>query len=631
MKRWTGSKIRFPLATPSRFAAGRRSPRRRLAKAVSNTCTVRIDDGVKREVLARIDIGEYIGAFVSLRKRGNDLVGLCPFHGEKTPSFHVHPDRGFFKCFGCAAGGDVIRFVQLHDNLGFVDALTVLAKRAGIELESEDPRAARVRSEKEAIYHANDVAARWFHRILVHDAAGEPARAYCAARGITPETIEAFTLGYATDGWQGLVDELQREGVDLEVAAKAGLVKPGQRGFYDFYRGRLMVPTRALTGETIAFGGRLIGEGEPKYLNTTTTPVYTKGRFLFALGTARRAAQREGSIVIVEGYLDCIALHQAGFTNAVASLGTAFTPDQARELRKATEHVFVCFDGDAAGRAATSKSIDPLIAEGLAARIVTLPGGEDPDSFVRTRGASAFRAALEAAVPWVQFRIDRDLETLASGFTSPAEIARRAEALVHALPREEWDRWRVYVAGRLGINVDDLRKSRLLVNSAHFTPRAGGGTQSRHVTPATLEMPTFERDVIAIALEEPRLLAEYGERIPVRRFSDPVLRRIYGVLLDHAGELVQPADVFALFSDDGDVSATLASIAGAERSQIVRFADNDARREHLDRLIERFAADDRHQRFRELDARMDALLEAGEPVPPELREEHSSLVGRLKG
>jgi DNA primase len=597
---------------------------------MSNTCTVRIDDGVKREVLARIDIGEYIGTFVSLRKRGNDLVGLCPFHGEKTPSFHVHPDRGFFKCFGCAAGGDVIRFVQLHDNLGFVDALTALAKRAGIELASEGPRAARVRSEKEAIYHANEVAARWFHHVLVAEPAGEPARAYCAGRGITQESIDAFALGYAPEGWQGLVDALGREDVEPEIAAKAGLVKPGQRGFYDFYRGRLMIPFRSPTGETVAFGGRLIGEGEPKYLNTTTTPVYSKGRSLFALGIARRAAQREGAIVIVEGYLDCIALHQAGLTHAVASLGTAFTVDQARELRKATEHVFVCFDGDAAGQAATAKSIDTLIGEGLKPRIVALPGGEDPDSYVRTNGAAGFRAALDAAVPWVQFRIDRDLETLADGFTSPAEIARRAEALVHALPREEWDRWRVYVAGRLGINVDDLRKSRLLVNATHFAPRAGG-LPSRHVTPGSLELPTFERDVLAIALEEPRLLAEYAERIPPARFADPALRRIYTRLLERAADLVQPADVFALFSDDGDVSATLAAIAGAERSQIVRFADSDARRAHLDRLIARFAADDRQRQFRELDAQMDALLEAGEPVPAELREEHSALAARRKG
>jgi DNA primase len=591
---------------------------------------MRIDEGVKREILARTDIGEYIGTIVSLRKRGNDLVGLCPFHGEKTPSFHVHPDRGFFKCFGCDAAGDVIRFVQLHDNLAFVDALRVLAKRAGVELEAEDPHAARARSEKEAIYHANDVAAKWFHRVLLESPEGEPARAYVAKRGLSTATITAFALGYAPDRWDGLVRELTREGVDLTIAERAGLVKAGQRGHYDFYRGRLMIPTRAVTGETIAFGGRMIGEGEPKYLNTTTTPVYTKGRFLYALGLARRAAQREGAIVVVEGYLDCIALHQAGVTHAVASLGTAFTAEHARELRKATDNVFICFDGDAAGRAATAKSVDLLIAEGLEARIVALPSGEDPDSYVRANGGEAFRARLAESPNWVQFKLDVDLEALADGFRSRAELARRAEERIAILPQAERDRWRVYAAGRLGLNVDDLRKSRLLINSTHFAPRASANT--RHVNPALVETPSFERDVIAIALEEPALISEYAARIPPERFGEPTFRRIYDRLWERCASLAQPADVFALFSDDGDVSATLATIAGSERSKIVRFADTDARRAFLDRLIDRFATDDRQRRFREVDAQMNALLEAGLPVPQALRDEHSSLhVAKLKG
>jgi DNA primase len=591
---------------------------------------MRIDDGVKREILSRTDIGEYIGAVVSLRKRGNDLVGLCPFHGEKTPSFHVHPDRGFFKCFGCDAAGDVIRFVQLHDNLAFVDALRVLAKRAGVELEAEDPRAARVRGEKDAIYHANDVAARWFHHVLIDTPEGEAARAYLARRGFTNETVATFGIGFAPDRWDGLVRELGREGVDPAIAERAGLVKAGQRGYYDFYRGRVMIPTRAVTGEVIAFGGRLIGEGEPKYLNTTTTPVYTKGRFLFALGAARRAAQREGAIVVVEGYLDCIALHQAGVTHAVASLGTAFTAEQAHELRKATENVFVCFDGDAAGRAATAKSVDLLLAEGLQARIVALPAGEDPDSYVRAHGGEGFRARLADAPSWVQFKLDLDLEALKDGFRSRAELARRAEERIAVLPQAERDRWRVYAAGRLGLNVDDLRKSRLVVNSARFAPRAG--TAARHVNPALVETPSFERDVIAIALEEPALVAEYAARIPPERFAEPAFRRIYERLWAESATLAQPGDVFALFSDDGDVSATLASIAGGERSKIVRFADTDARRAFLDRLIERFTFDDRQRRFREVDAQMNALLEAGLPVPQAMRDEHSSLhVAKLKG
>jgi DNA primase len=233
---------------------------------VSNVrSVVRIDDGVKREILARADIGEVIGAYVSLRKRGNDLVGLCPFHGEKSPSFHVHPDRGFFKCFGCGAAGDVFTFLQKQENVTFPDALRMLGKRYGVEVENEDPRAARVRSEKEAIYHANEVARAWFHRMLLDPQQGAQARAYCANRGITDATIEQFGLGFAPLSWEGLVGELRRNGVDLAIAVKAGLVKPNDRGgFRDFYRDRLMIPTVGTTGETIAFGGRALGDQEPK-------------------------------------------------------------------------------------------------------------------------------------------------------------------------------------------------------------------------------------------------------------------------------------------------------------------------------------------------------------------------------
>ena len=597
---------------------------------------MRIDDGVKRDILARTDIGDYIGTVVSLRKRGNDLVGLCPFHGEKTPSFHVHPDRGFFKCFGCDAAGDVIRFVQLHDNLNFVDAMRVLAKRAGIELESEDPAQARVRSEKEAIYQANDVATKYFHRVLTSEPQGHIGREYCTGRGISAESIAQFKLGYAPDQWNGLTAELEREGVPPEIALKAGLVKQGQRGYYDFYRDRLMIPTYAITGETIAFGGRLIGPGEPKYLNTTTTPVYTKGRYLYALGIARRSAQKDGAIVIVEGYLDCIALHQAGITNAVASLGTAFTADQARELRKATENVFVCFDGDAAGQAATSKSVDTLLGEGLAARIVTLPAGEDADSFVRKNGEAGFRAQLAAAIPWVQFKIDRRISEIQAGFKSRAQIAREAEILVRSLPRAEWDHWRTYAAPQLGVDIEDLRKARLQITEGAQAQFGEGQLidvrRSDKIRPGSVASPSWETACLAIFISEPGLVDEFRARIAPDRFGEPSLRRIYSRLCEQANTLVKPEHVFALFSDDGDVSAMLASIAGSERSSIIRFADTESRRAQLERMIERFAADDRQRRFRELDAKLNALFEAGQPVPQELREEHSALhAARTKG
>jgi DNA primase len=599
---------------------------------------VRIDDAIKREVLARTDIAEYIGQFVTLRKRGNSLVGLCPFHAEKTPSFHVHPDRGFFKCFGCDAHGDVINYLRRAENLTFPDALRVLAKRAGVEVESEDPATARVRSEKEAIYAANAVAASFFHRLLAIDPAGEPARGYCERRGLTRATIDAFRLGYAPDRWDALVNELKANAVDLPTAVKAGLLKPGHSGgYYDVYRGRLIIPTYATTGEVIAFGGRALGDEEPKYLNTSTTPVYTKGRFLFGLNVARREAGRADSIVVVEGYLDCIALHQAGIANAVAALGTAFTADQARELRKVAGTVFVCFDADGAGQAATAKSIDILGDAGCDARIVSLPAGEDPDSYVRSRGAERFRALLAEAVTAVQFTLDRRIEALRTGSKSAADIAQRAEEyLVTHVPRQEQDRWRVYVAGRLGLRVDDLRKSRLLTNPKHFMPRSQGGEQTlaragRHVVPGAVDGPSFERQVLAIMLEEPLLLTEYAQRIRPERFEHPLLRKMYAALIDRRKELLQPSDVGVLFSEDDEASAVFNGVAGAERSVTVCFAGSDERRAYLDRVVARFRSDDLQRRYREVDSLLNRLHDAGESIPRDLRDEHQTLAAKLKG
>ena len=584
-------------------------------------CFVRVDDGVKREILARADIGEVIGSYVSLRKRGNDLVGLCPFHGENSPSFHVHPDRGFFKCFGCGVGGDVFTFLQKHDNLGFVDALRMLGKRYGVALEEEDPRAARVRSEREAIYHANDVARAWFHRMLLDERAGAEARAYCEGRGIARETIATFQLGFAPDGWDGLVTELRRNDVDLALAVKAGLLKPSQRGgFYDFYRGRLMIPTFATTGETIAFGGRALGDAEPKYLNTATTPVYTKGRYLYALNVARRAAAKEDAVIVVEGYLDCIALHQAGFGNAVAALGTAFTPEQAREIRKVASRALLCYDADAAGTEAALKSIDVLAAENVGAWAVRIPEGKDPDEFVRRNGSDAFRALLAKPIAATQVKIDAEI-ALRGDRMERGALARWAEETIHRLSRsEEWDEWRVYVAQRLGLSVDDLRKSRLLLNPTHFVPRG-----SRHVATAAVEKPTFEREVLSLALDEPTLVGEYASRIGPERFEHERFRRVWERMVEHARSLVQPSDVVALFTEDDESRNALLSCAG-----VVHLADSEARRMHFDRIAERLQRDDVKRRYKALDAEMNRLVEAGHSVPASLRAEHSALAESLK-
>ncbi|MBV9028252.1 MAG: DNA primase [Candidatus Eremiobacteraeota bacterium] len=594
---------------------------------------MRYDQDALREIRARVEIASLIGQYVSLRKRGNDLVGLCPFHAEKTPSFHVHPDRGFFKCFGCGAGGDAITFLQRLEQLTFGDAVRSLAAKAGVQLEPENPATTRARSEREAIYEANRLAAAFFARMLAGER-GAAARDYCAKRGFSAATIDRFGLGYAPNAWNALADELQRNGVALETAARAGLVKPGQRGFYDFYRDRLMVPTYATTGEVIAFGGRTLGDGEPKYLNTTTTPVYTKGRHLYALNLARRAAA-DRSLIVVEGYLDCIALHQAGFENTVASLGTSFTAEQATELKKYADYIFLCFDGDAAGSAAATKAVDVasnvIENAGLSVKIVALPPGEDPDTFVRSHGSPALTQLLEAAPPAIQVRIDQQVERLRAGFDSPAKVAPKAESLIRGLtPREEWDRWRVYVAARLQVSVDDLRNSRFLSDSANFAPRIRTAPSgSRHVA-ASVEPLSFEREVVTILLEEPRLAAEFGDRIEASRFRNEIYRRVYEKIVGSARHLTTTADVFGLFAEDQGVLELLSELSRRDRSSTVRYGDTDQRRAHLERVVDRLRLQDERERYRELSDLIDHQLADGRPVPQELRGEFEALVAKLK-
>jgi DNA primase len=592
---------------------------------------VGIDEGTKREVLARTDIGAFVGQYVSLRKRGNDLIGLCPFHAERTPSFHVHPDRGFFKCFGCGAGGDVFTFYQRLENLTFPEALRALAARAGVELEPEPPGAARARSERETIFAANEAAAAFFHNSLRLAPEGRAARAYCEQRGLVAATVEAFKIGYAPASWDALVRELQRGGIDAEVAVRAGLIKRGQRGYYDFYRDRLMIPTRSTTGEVVAFGGRALGDDEPKYLNTSTTPVYTKGRGLFALDRARRAAAKAGSLIVVEGYLDCIALHQAGFTHAVAALGTAFTAEQAAELHKYAEQVFICFDADAAGSNAAAKSVEILLAAGFTGygvRIVKLPAGEDPDAFVRSRGAVAFEAVLRKAVPWIQFSLDRHIERLPAGGDGPAEVARQAERLVRSTPREEWDRWRQYVADRLGLSADDLRAVALrsqALDAAAAGPRTPAFT--RYAAPA--ELPTIEREILTVLLEEPALVGEYADRIAADRFGSERYRALYQALIERRADIRQPSDVLAVLDAWPAAKETAIGLQAGERAAIARFRDSAERRLHLDRIVESLGERAERARMKFLGARIDALLTAGEPVPQAEKDEYGSLVEKL--
>ncbi len=326
---------------------------------------MRIPEETIEAIRAAIDIVEVVGEYVPLRRRGANWFGLCPFHEEKTPSFSVNPHLGIFKCFGCGRGGDVFAFIQQIEHVSFVEAVRMLAERAGIPLpdgeeEADDPRP--------ALYHALRFAARFYFEQLTQSEAGQVARAYLKQRGIHPEAVRRFGLGYAPNAWDALLKAATEAGIRSEVLEQAGLVLPRKErgGYYDRFRHRLMFPIFSHTGRVVGFGGRLLEPDpeQPKYINTPETPVYHKGRILYGLYQARQALRTQEEAILVEGYTDVIALHQAGIEHVVATSGTALTPDQARLLARYVRRVVLLFDADAAGQQAALRSIELFLERG---------------------------------------------------------------------------------------------------------------------------------------------------------------------------------------------------------------------------------------------------------------------------
>ncbi len=351
---------------------------------------------------AQADLRSIVSDYLPLKKStGSKYRALCPFHTEKTPSFYVDADKQLFYCFGCGTGGDVFKFLMLYEKLEFPEALRTLAVRYGIPMpEHRAPE----NSERQRVLSVNKHALAFF-RDQLQRPAGDSGRRYLAGRGIVPGTIERFQIGCAPEGWGALKAVLEKAGVAEGHAVLAGLLarKEDTGRTYDRFRDRVIFPIVNLADEVIGFGGRVIGEGEPKYLNSPETPAFSKGENLYGIGFAREAIRKEGFAVLVEGYMDAIALQQAGVAQVVATLGTGFTTGHVRLLKRFTERVVVNFDPDAAGRAATRRSLEVLLENGFEVNVVSLPAGKDPDLFVREEGAETYRRRLQSAPPYIEF------------------------------------------------------------------------------------------------------------------------------------------------------------------------------------------------------------------------------------
>src|SRR5256714_1013992 len=349
------------------------------------------------------DIVVVIQDYVSLKKTGATYKGLCPFHGEKTPSFHVNRDKGFFHCFGCQAGGDVFKFLELHEKVGFADAVKLLAQRFGValpEMEQTDEQRANA-GERETLLKVHEAAAAWFRQELASSAAARTRR-QIDARGITDATSQTLGLGFAPNSRDALKAALVEQGFSQGALLRAGLVVQRDDGsVIDRFRNRLMIPICRDTGSVIAFGGRAIDpDQQPKYLNSPETPIYSKGRTLYGLNLSKNAIRQRKFAILVEGYFDFAQVYQGGFEGVVASCGTALTPQQAQQLRRFTSKVVLSFDPDAAGQGAAAKSCEMLVAEGFSANVAVLPAGDDPDTFVRKHGAAGYAERLQDSSPW---------------------------------------------------------------------------------------------------------------------------------------------------------------------------------------------------------------------------------------
>ena len=366
----------------------------------------RFEDHIVEQVSAANDIVEIISQYVPLKRAGRHLKACCPFHQEKSPSFMVQPEKQMFHCFGCGAGGDVFSFLMKHENMSFPEALKSLAERAHITLPER--RVGREDGgQKEKLYEVCQVAADLYHELLLTES-GAAARAYLAKRQISEAIIREFKLGWAPNEWRTLFDQMLRKKYPEALLKQAALIQQSPKGnYYDTFRGRLMFPIQNLQNKVIAFGGRLIADQEgPKYLNSPETPIFFKRRELFGLNLAKKYIDREWpNLILVEGYMDFLALYQHGFKNAVATLGTALGDDHVRVMRRFVEEVIVVYDGDKAGEAASLRGLEILLEGGMQVKLVSLPKGEDPDDFLNKRGNDAFAALLKGAKDFFDYKL----------------------------------------------------------------------------------------------------------------------------------------------------------------------------------------------------------------------------------
>ncbi|MFC1804245.1 DNA primase [Candidatus Omnitrophota bacterium] len=508
----------------------------------------RIPENILEDILGRVNIVEVIAGYIPLKRAGRNFKALCPFHHEKTASFMVSPDRQIYHCFGCAKGGNAFHFLMEYERMEFPEAVQFLAKKCGVALpERQD---AKTVSTTEKLYKINEIAANFYQQAL-NSQSGARAKDYLIKRGLSPETIKSFKLGFAYDHWDALMNSLRQKGVNLSLIEKSGLILSKQGGgYYDRFRKRITFPIFDIRSRVLAFGGRVLDETLPKYVNSPETPIYIKGRNLYGLTFAKEAIRLKDQVVIVEGYLDLIMPFQQGLKNIVASLGTALTTDQVRLLKRYTSNAVMIYDADSAGEIATMRTLDILIEEGMDVRVVSLPKGYDPDSFVRRQGIEKFTQMLENAENLFDYKLKVlkvrfDATSIEGKAKISSEMLSSIKKFKNEILKSEYIK---KLSSALDINegalLSELKKTSSDKRYAReFQPAVGK---------AKLMNPT-EKLLIKLVLEENTLINHIKENLDPGDFRDERAARIVAVMFDlvSQGKSIDPRTLTSHLDEDG--------------------------------------------------------------------------------
>jgi DNA primase len=509
----------------------------------------RIPDNILEEILNRLDIVEVISGYIPLKRAGRNFKTNCPFHHEKTPSFMVSPERQIYHCFGCGESGNAFKFLMRYERMDFMEAVDALSRKTGVRLPENDRHNQKTEGFITQLYKVNELAALFYEENLKSES-GSGARDYLARRGINLEAIKLFRLGFAADRWDALITYMRQRGVPLSILEKAGLILPKDNGgFYDRFRNRLIFPVLDIKSRVIGFGGRVLDETQPKYLNSPETPIYIKGNNLYGLHLAKDAIREADSLAVVEGYLDFIIPYQGGIKNIVASLGTALTPHQARLIKRYTHNIVMLYDSDLAGQLATLRTLDIFIEEGMDVKVVCLPEGLDPDLFMRKNGLMAFKEKIQNAESLFDYKIKMlkaryDVNSIEGKAKIAQEMLSSINKFTNAVLRSEYVR---LLADELKIKeaalLEDLKNIKKEI-------RSGGTSQPVPKKPVTVN-PT-EKLLLKLLLEENDLIAQIQENLEPEDFQDERIWRIASLMFDFVaqGKTIKPNNLLNYIDDE---------------------------------------------------------------------------------